>query len=67
MPQKRSLKQMEKQQMLREQKAGGRESSRIEKTVGGIDMPDINSKEFLDRLRRMRAITPTHESGRVVP
>ena len=59
MPQKRSLKQIEKQQTLREQKDRGRESSRIEKTVGRLDMPDINSKEFLDQLRRMKAITPT--------
>ena len=59
MPQKRSLKQMEKQQTLRDQQAKDREASRIEKTVGRLDMPDINSKEFLDQLRRMKAITPT--------
>lgn len=59
MPQKRSLKQMEKQQALSEEKAPGREASRIEKTVGGLNMPDINSNELLNQLRRMKAITPT--------
>ena len=59
MPQKKSLKKMEKQQTLRERKAGERETSRFEKTIGRLDMPDINSKEFLNQLRHMRVITPT--------
>ena len=59
MPQKRSLKQMEKQQTLREEKTPGREASRIEKAVGRLDLPDINNKELLNQLRRMKAITPT--------
>ncbi|RJS90527.1 hypothetical protein CW700_00400 [Candidatus Bathyarchaeota archaeon] len=61
MPQKKSLKQMEKQQMLRERKAREREreAARIEKTIGRLDMPDLSSEEFLEQLRRMKVITPT--------
>jgi ribosomal protein S25 len=58
MPQKRSLKQIERQQSRRDgekQDKGGR----VKKTIGSLDIPDVNSEELMDQLRRMKAITPT--------
>lgn len=58
MPQKRSLKQIEKQQSRRE-KEEKKESGRVDKTIGSLDIPDLNSEELMEQLRRMKAITPT--------
>ena len=57
MPQKKSLKKIEKQQRMRE--SGKRqEKSRITKTIGSVDMPSINSDELMNALKEMKAITP---------
>lgn len=58
MPQKRRLKQIERQQQLRERDKG-QEKKRVDKTVGSLDLPDLDSEELIEQLRRMRAITPT--------
>lgn len=58
MPQKKSLKQIEKQQSRRE-KEEKKESGRVDKTIGSLDIPDLNSEELMEQLRRMKAITPT--------
>jgi ribosomal protein S25 len=57
--QKKSLSKMEKQQETKEPKSKEKEGSKIEKTVGRLSMPDINNKEFLEQLRKLKAITPT--------
>ena len=58
MPQKKRLKQIEKQQRLR-QKEKKQEKSRIERKIGSVDLPDLSNEEMMDHLRRMRAITAT--------
>ncbi len=58
MPQKKRLKQIEKQQRLR-QKEKKQEKSRIERKIGSVDLPDLSNEEMMDHLKRMRAITPT--------
>ncbi len=58
MPQKRSLRQIEKQQRRRdrEQKT---EKGRVEKTIGSLDIPEMSSEELMEQLGKMKAITPT--------
>lgn len=58
MPQKRSLKQIEKQQRRkdRDQKT---EKGRVEKTIGSLDIPEMSSDELMEQLEKMKAITPT--------
>ena len=58
MPAKRSLRQIEKQQRRR-QKSEAKSTSRIEKTIGTLDIPDMSSEELIEQLKRMKAITPT--------
>lgn len=58
MPQKRSLKQIERQQSRRERDEK-KESGRVDKTIGSLDIPDMSSEELMEQLRRMKAITPT--------
>lgn len=58
MPQKKGLKKIEKQQRMREKK-GKQENTRVEKTIGSVDVPDMSNEELLEQLGRMRAITPT--------
>lgn len=58
MPQKRSLKQIEKQQSRRERDEK-KQSGRVDKTIGSLDIPDMSSEELMEQLRRMKAITPT--------
>jgi len=57
--QRKSLSKMEKQQEMKEPKGKEKEASKVEKTVGRLSMPDVNNKEFLEQLRKMKAITPT--------
>ena len=57
MPQKRSLRQIEKQQRRREKSQD--KSVKIEKTIGALDIPDMNSEELISQLGNMKAITPT--------
>jgi ribosomal protein S25 len=55
MPQKKSLKKMERQQETKEaEKKGGR----VEKTIGSLDIPDMSSQELMEQLGKMKAITP---------
>ncbi len=58
MPQKRSLKQIEKQQRRRD-KTQKEEKERVEKTIGSLDIPEMSSDELMEQLERMKAITPT--------
>ena len=66
MPEKKSLSQMEKQQLLRERRARGRrEDRKLEKRVGRIEIPEFEEDELLDLLKRMRAITPQSFADRL--
>ena len=56
MPQKKSLKQIEKQQ--RKKDGAKDKGGRVEKTIGALDIPDIESGELLEQLRKMKAVTP---------
>ncbi len=58
MPQKRSLRQIERQQRRRDTQEK-KESARVEKTIGSLDIPDVSREELMEQLKRMRAITPT--------
>ena len=58
MPQKKSLKQIERQQR-RKEKEEAKKEGRVEKTIGALDIPDMNREELMDRLGKMKAITPT--------
>ncbi|HDI52737.1 MAG TPA: hypothetical protein ENF89_01160 [Candidatus Bathyarchaeota archaeon] len=66
MPEKKSLSQMEKQQLLRERRTRGRrEDRKLEKRVGSIEIPEFEEDELLDLLKRMRAITPQSFADRL--
>lgn len=56
MPQKKSLRKMERQQQTKkeDEKKGGR----VEKTIGSLDIPDMSSQELMEQLGKMKAITP---------
>jgi ribosomal protein S25 len=58
MPQKRSLRQIEKQQRRRDKEEKS-EKGRVEKTIGSLDIPEMSSEELMEQLGRMKAITPT--------
>lgn len=58
MPQKRSLRQIEKQQRRRD-RGQKTEKGRVEKTIGSLDIPEMSSEELMEQLGRMKAITPT--------
>ena len=58
MPQKRSLRQIEKQQRRRD-RGEKSEKGRVEKTIGSLDIPEMSSEELMEQLGRMKAITPT--------
>jgi ribosomal protein S25 len=58
MPQKKSLKQIERQQR-RKEKEEAKSGGRVEKTIGALDIPEMSSEELMEQLRRMKAITPT--------
>jgi len=59
MPQKKRLKQIEKQQRLKQRDKKKQEKTRVERMIGSVDLPDLTSEDSMDHLRRMRAITPT--------
>ena len=58
MPQKKRLRQIEKQQSVR-QRDKKQEKTRIEKTIGSVNLPDLSNEELMEHLSNMRAITPT--------
>ena len=58
MPQKRSLRQIEKQQRRRDREDKS-EKGRVEKTIGSLDIPEMSSEELMEQLGKMKAITPT--------
>ena len=60
MPGKKSLSKMEKQQVVKEKPK--EKESKVEKNIGRLDMPDVDSKELMDHLIKMKAITPTQLS-----
>jgi len=57
MPQKKRLKQIEKRQQMRE--SGEKQKSRVDKTIGTLEKPELSREELMDQLKRMKAITPT--------
>ncbi|UCD45364.1 MAG: hypothetical protein JSV27_02365 [Candidatus Bathyarchaeota archaeon] len=59
MPQKRSLKQIERQQRRKDRDDKEDKGGRVEKTIGSLDIPDMNSDELMEQLSKMKAITPT--------
>ena len=59
MPNKKSLAKMERQQTTKEPKGKEKEAGNVDKNFGKLNMPDVNGKELLEQLRKMRAITPT--------
>jgi len=58
MPQKKRLRQIEKQQSVR-QRDKKKEKTRIEKTISSVNLPDLSNEELIEHLSNMRAITPT--------
>jgi ribosomal protein S25 len=54
MPGKKSLKKMEKTQDVEAPK----EEKKKEKVVGSVDAINANSPEFMDAMKKMKAITP---------
>ena len=64
MPQKRSLKQIERQQR-RKEKEEAKSGARVEKTIGALHIPDMSSDELMEQLDRMKAITPTGLASRL--
>ena len=58
MPQKKSLKQIEKQQKKSEN-TDRKKTGKIEKTIGSIKISDINREELIQNLSKMKAITST--------
>jgi len=58
MPQKKSLKQRERQQNRKEKESKGK-GGRVVKTIGSLEIPEMDSAEFLEQLGKMKAITPT--------
>lgn len=59
MPQKRSLRQIERQQRRRDSGKKEEKGRRVEKTIGSLDIPDLDGGELMEQLGRMRAVTPT--------
>jgi small subunit ribosomal protein S25e len=55
MPGKKSLAKQEKQQA---DKGDKKPRGKKEKIIGSLNIPDTNSNEVLDTLKRMKAITP---------
>lgn len=55
---KLTLKQIEKQQLLRERKASRGEKTVREKRVGSVLMPDPQDPEVLEELKKMNVVTP---------
>ena len=55
MPKKQSMKQLEKRQDGKKEQSKGK----VEKTIGSLDIPDMDSNELMGQLQRMKAITPT--------
>lgn len=58
MPQKKSLKQRERQQNRKEKESKGK-GGRVVKTISSFEIPEIDSAELLEQLGKMKAITPT--------
>ena len=58
MPQKKSLKQVEKQQ--RKKASGEKEKGgRVTKTSGALNIEEIESEDLMEQLQKMKAWTPT--------
>jgi len=58
MPQKKSLKQIERQQ--RKKDSGEKEKGgRVTKTIGALDIEEIDSEDLMEQLQKMKAVTPT--------
>ncbi|OGD44195.1 hypothetical protein A3K69_07275 [Candidatus Bathyarchaeota archaeon RBG_16_57_9] len=55
MPGKKSLKKVEKTQ---ETKVKSEKKDKRDKIIGAVEIPDTNSDEVMQALRKMKAITP---------
>ncbi len=58
MPQKKSLKQVEKQQRKKDDEEKDK-GGRVNKTIGALNIEDIDSEELMEQLQKMKAVTPT--------
>lgn len=58
MPQKRSMRQIERQQRRKGGEEKQEKGGKVEKTIGSLDIPDVSSEDLMEQLRRMKAITP---------
>ena len=60
MPQKKSLKQIERQQRKKDSKDKEKEKGgRVTKTIGALDIEEIDSEDLMEQLQKMKAVTPT--------
>jgi ribosomal protein S25 len=60
MPQKKSLKQIERQQRKKDSKDKDKEKGgRVIKTIGTLDIEEIDSEDLMEQLQKMKAVTPT--------
>lgn len=62
MPGKKSLKKLEKQQQNKAKEATKARKKR-EKIIGSVEIPESNSEEVMDALKKMKAITPAGVAG----
>jgi ribosomal protein S25 len=51
--------QIERQQRRKEKETAAKSGGRVEKTIGALNIPDLNSEELMNQLSRMKAVTPT--------
>jgi len=58
MPQKKSLKQIERQQRKKDSK-DKEKGGRVTKTIGALDIEEIDSEDLMEQLKKMKAVTPT--------
>lgn len=58
MPQKKSLKQIERQQRKKDSK-DKEKGGRVTKTIGALDIEEIDSEDLMEQLQKMKAVTPT--------
>jgi ribosomal protein S25 len=63
MPQKKRMRQIEKQQRMRQKgprRTGVKQGkTRINKTIGSLEISNIPKEELMDHMERNKAITPT--------
>ncbi|MBS7619401.1 hypothetical protein KEJ21_01985 [Candidatus Bathyarchaeota archaeon] len=56
MPGKKSVSKVEKRQTVKEKTA--KKEAKFEKTIGALDLPNVNESELMNHLSKIKAITP---------